>query len=332
MAKTRQNPNERNVVMQTTALGKTGISVSVAGLGCGGHSRLGQTAGASTEASADIVRAALDLGITFIDTAPVYGTEEIVGAGLVGRREQVVLSTKTQIVKPGTSVLGKDFKSPEALVADVEDSLKCLKTDYIDVFHLHGVMLAQYQHCFDHLVPVLERLKADGKIRFLGLTERFIFDPAHEMLSRAVDDGCWDVVMAGFNMINPSARRRVFAQTDQNGVATLVMFAVRRALSNPEALVELIAEMIKAGVIEESRLDIADPLGFLTDDGDAMSVVEAAYRFCRQEPGADVVLTGTGSVDHLKENIAAIQGEALSAQSLTRLETIFGSVDSVSGN
>ena len=318
--------------MQQTVLGRTGLTVSVAGLGCGGHSRLGQAAGASAEASADIVRAALDLGITFIDTAPAYGTEEIVGEGLAGRRDQVVLSTKTQIVKPGTSVLGKDFKDPETLVKDVEDSLKSLKTDYIDVYHLHGIMLSQYQHCFDHLAPVLARLKEDGKIRFLGLTERFIFDPPHEMLTRALDDDCWDVVMAGFNMINPSARQRVFAQAGQSGVATLVMFAVRRALSNPAALVDLIGEMINADVIDEGRLNYADPLGFLTEEADAANLVEAAYRFCRHEPGADVVLTGTGSVDHLRENIAAIQGDALSPESLTRLQEIFGSVDSVSGN
>jgi len=318
--------------MQTTELGKTGAIVSVAGLGCGGHSRLGQGQGADAEASANVVRAALDLGITFVDTAPAYGTEEIVGDGLAGRRTQVVLSTKTQIVKPGADVLGDDYKSPQTLVADLEDSLRRLKTDYVDVYHLHGVMPAQYDHCLEHFVPVLEDLKAAGKIRFLGLTERFIYDPPHEMLNRALDDACWDVVMAGFNMINPSARSRVFARTGQNGVGTLVMFAVRRALSNPDALAELIAEMVGGGLIDGQGLDKADPLGFLTEESDAAGLVEAAYRFCRHEPGADIVLTGTGSVEHLKENVKAIQGGVLPPPSLARLRAIFGGVDSVSGN
>src|SRR5579864_1888031 len=65
--------------MHYKILGRTGLNVSVAGLGCGGHSRLGQTYGNTAEQSADVVRAALDLGINFIDTAAAYGTEKIVG-------------------------------------------------------------------------------------------------------------------------------------------------------------------------------------------------------------------------------------------------------------
>ena len=318
--------------MQTTEFGKTSATVSVVGLGCGGHSRLGQASGASAKSSADVVRTALDLGITFIDTAPAYGTEEIVGDGLAGRRESVMLSTKTQIVKPGASVLDDDYKDPEDLVADVEQSLRHLKTDYIDVYQLHGVMLRQYAHCRDNLVPVLERMREQGKIRYLGLTERFIYDPPHEMLTRALDDDCWDVVMTGFNMINPSARSRVFARTQQNRVATLVMFAVRRALSNADALKKLIGQMIEAGVLKSGDVDADDPLGFVREGGDVSGLVEAAYRFCRHEPGANVILTGTGSIEHLKENVASIQGNELPQETADRLQALFGEVDSVSGN
>jgi len=63
--------------MQKMMLGRTGLEVSVAGLGCGGHSRLGQGTGASESQSVSLVEAAIDLGITFIDTAQAYGTEEI---------------------------------------------------------------------------------------------------------------------------------------------------------------------------------------------------------------------------------------------------------------
>jgi aryl-alcohol dehydrogenase-like predicted oxidoreductase len=68
------------IEMEYKPLGKTGLTVSVAGLGCGGNSRLGQGRGASAEDSVAIVRTAIDLGVTFIDTAGAYGTEEIVGA------------------------------------------------------------------------------------------------------------------------------------------------------------------------------------------------------------------------------------------------------------
>ena len=71
--------------MQYTTLGRTGLKVTVAGLGCGGNSRIGQGAGLSTAQSVALVREALDLGVNFIDTAEAYGTEEIVGEAIKGR-------------------------------------------------------------------------------------------------------------------------------------------------------------------------------------------------------------------------------------------------------
>ncbi len=318
--------------MEYTTLGRTGRRVSVAGLGCGGHSRLGQATGRSVPESENVVRVALDLGITFVDTAPSYGTEEIVGKALEGRRDEVVLSTKTHVARDGTPVQGQDFKGPDDIARDLETSLKRLRTDHVDVYHLHGVMPDQYAHCRDHIVPVLEDLRDAGKIRHLGITERFIYDPPHAMLQTALQDDCWDVVMTGFNMINPSARDRVFARTMETGAATLIMFAVRRALSDPSALRELIAGLVGDGTIRGEALPADNPLGFLTAEGGASSIVEAAYRFCRHEPGADVVLTGTGSVEHLEENVASILKPALSAELSGKLRTVFGSVDSVSGN
>lgn len=318
--------------MQTTTLGRTGLTVSIAGLGCGGHSRLGQAYGNSTEQSVSVVKAAIDAGVNFIDTAAAYGTEEIVGQAVRGCRDQVVISSKQLIFRPGTSNLGQDFKTPEDYAADIEKNLKRLGTDYIDIFHPHGIMPDQYDYCVNELVPVLLKFRDQGKIRFLGLTERFIFDPQHKMLSRALEDDFWDVVMTGFNLINPSAQDRVFAKTLEKNIGTLVMFAVRRALSNPQATREIIGELIDGGHIDASSLDQDDPLGFLAEDGVAGSIVEAAYRFCRHQPGAHVILTGTGSVDHLLDNLTSIQGGPLPGAATDRLRELFGRVDSVSGN
>jgi L-galactose dehydrogenase len=318
--------------MQTVELGRTGLRVSVAGLGCGGHSRLGQGYGASRDASVDLVKTALDLGVDFIDTAAVYGTEEIVGAAIAGRRQSVVISTKLQIVAEGASSQGRDFISAETFMGGLEGCLRRLGTDYVDILHLHGVMPAQYDYCARELVPALIKLREQGKIRFLGLTERFIHDPQHRMLSRALDDDCWDVVMAGFNLINQSARARVFGRTGDKGVGSLLMFAVRRALSDPQALKDLIAGLAKQGLVETGKIDLADPLGFLHELGGARGVVDGAYRFCRHEAGADVILTGTGNPAHLKENIESINSEALSGRCVARLGALFGAIDSVSGN
>ena len=312
--------------METITLGRTSLEVSVAGLGCGGHSRLGMSAGQDEAHAARVVAHALDLGINFIDTARAYRTESAVGRAIAGRRDQVVLSTK---VSPGR---GDALLSAAELTASLEKSLARLGTDYVDVFHLHGIRPEQYGHCIDTLVPEMHRQRDLGKIRFLGVTEQFVSDTAHHMLQRALPDDCFDVVMVGFNLLNPSARDRVFPQTIRNDVGTLIMFAVRRALSRPEALSELVAGLVERGEVDARELNPEDPLRFLRERADITSVVEAAYRFCRHEPGAHVILTGTGSPDHLTENVAAIQAPPLPEDVQTTLRQLFGGVDSVSGN
>ena len=314
--------------MQTVRLGRTNAEVSVAGLGCGGHSRLGMARGADVSHAAGVVRRALDLGVSFIDTARAYGTEEAVGQGIAGRRNQVFLSTK---VSPRHAGDGTPITADE-LTESLEGSLRRLGTDHVDVFHLHGVQSGQYDHCAQVLVPEMKRQQAAGKVRFLGITEQFGGDTGHAMLPRALADDHFDVVMVGFNLVNPSARERVFPVTRTHDVGTLIMFAVRRQLSDAAALREAVAGLVARGEVDAAQVDAADPLGFLRDHAGIGSVVEAAYRFCRHEPGAQVVLTGTGDVAHLEANLAAIQAPALPADVLERLTRLFGKVDSVSGN
>ena len=311
--------------MQTVRLGRTGLEVSVAGLGCGGHSRLGTGTGHDESHAVRVVQAAMDLGIDFIDTARVYGTEPAVGKAIRGRRDQVVISTK---VGPG---FGETLLGPRELTEQLEKSLKALGTDYVDVFHLHGVRPEQYPHCLEHLVPEMYRQREAGKIRFLGVTETFIRDPQHRMFQQALPDDHFDVIMVGFSMLNPSARARVFAQTLDRDVGTLIMFAVRRALSQPQALRELLSGLVADGTVDAS-LASDDPLGFVAAHPDVESLVQAAYRFCRHEPGAHVILTGTGDVAHLEANIASIQAPKLPDEVADRLDALFGDIDSVSGN
>ncbi len=306
-------------------LGRTGLRVSVAGLGCGGHSRLGQSTGATRDESVAIVRRALDLGVTFIDTARAYGTEEIVGEGVAGRRDEVTISSKAHPL---------DSDGPlraAGLVESVEKSLGRLRTDCIDVFHLHGVTTELYDHCVAELVPAMVRLRDQGKIRFVAISERFGSDPGHAMLQRAVEDDCWDVMMVGFNLFNPSARHRVFPTTIEKEVGILVMFAVRRALSRGDELRRVVSDLIDEGHLDSQLIDRDDPLGFLVHGG-ASSVVEAAYRFTRYEPGTHVVLTGTGNPAHLEENIASINLGPLPPADLERLGALFGHLDHLSGN
>jgi aryl-alcohol dehydrogenase-like predicted oxidoreductase len=312
--------------VQTVRLGRTGLDVSVVGLGCGGHSRLGLATGHDEAHATRVVAAALDHGIDFIDTARAYGTERAVGQALRGRRDRVVLSTK---VSPG---FGTELLTAAGLRESLEKSLARLGTDYVDVFHLHGVLATQYDHCVAELLPELERLRQAGKIRFIGVTERFGQDTGHGMLTRALADDHFDVVMVGHNLLNPSARRRVFPLTRGHDVGTLVMFAVRGALTDAARARVVVEHLIATGQVEAAAVDRSDPLGFLTAHPDVASLTAAAYRFCRHEPGAHVILTGTGNVAHLEANIASILAPALSEELLVRLDEIFGAVDSVSGD
>ena len=282
------------------------------GLGCGGASRLGQGSGASRADSVRLVQSALDLGITFFDTAAAYGTESIVGEAVAGCRDQVTLSTKAH-----------SLDSPESLTRSLEASLKALRTDHVDIFHLHGVRPEHYQSYRERHLPGLERLREAGKIRALGISENFRTDTGHETLQRALADGGFDAVMTGFSLLNPSAAGRVLAPARDSGVATVIMFAVRRALSDPRALRKLLAGLVDID---------ADGLLALVREGGARSLVDAGYRYCRQRATDSVILTGTGNPDHLAENVESLMAPPLAPEAMARLDALFGHVDSVSGN
>ena len=289
--------------MRYVTLGRTGLKVSVAGLGCGGHSRLGQRTGKTKDESVRLVRHALELGINVIDTAEVYGTETIEGEALQNvARDEVVLSTKK--LCPDAQV-GDPAKG---LREGIEASLKRIGTDYVDVFYLHGVREEQYHSACDQLLPVLEEMRQEGKVRFIGVTEAFIRDPQHAMAATAVSHDHWDVMMIGFNMLNQSARKR------------------------PAHLDKLLNELTEAGQVESNVVKAEGRLSFLTEDGKSATIPEAAYRYCRHEPGLDVILTGTGSIEHLEENVASLLKGPLDVDDTARLRDMFGMVDSVSGN
>ena len=309
--------------MQYTMLGSTGLKVSVAGLGCGGNSRIGLGTGKSQAESIELVRAALDLGVTYFDTAALYGTEPILGRAFrPGERSKVVISTKAHIHsgdRRGTGVL------PAAnVVASLEQSLRKLNTDYIDVFMLHGVAPAALDPARSEIVPALLTEKAKGKLRHLGITETAARDANHAMLDGALEDPCWEVVMLAFHMMHQNARRVVFPRTRARGVGTLMMFVVRNIFSKPDLLTGTVRKLAAAGQIPAALGAERDPLGFLVHSGGAESLIDAAYRFVRHEPGVDVVLFGTSSIAHMRSNVASILRPPLPKADRAHLAEYFG--------
>src|SRR4029077_21293556 len=112
--------------MEYTALGNTGLQVSVAGLGCGGFSQLGLAQGKSEADAIAIIRQAMDLGVNLFDTAAAYGTEQVLGRAIKSvRREDVVICTKAPFS------FSNPHSTPEGIVARLSQSLRPLGTQYI---------------------------------------------------------------------------------------------------------------------------------------------------------------------------------------------------------
>jgi aryl-alcohol dehydrogenase-like predicted oxidoreductase len=158
--------------MKTRKLGRTDISIPAIGLGCMGMSSVYGEADDAT--SIAVIHRAIDLGITFLDTADIYGTggnEELVGRAIKGKRDQVVLATKFGNVIKGTWADGKGYTidgSPAYVKRAAEASLRRLGVETIDLY---------YQHRVDPRTPIEETVGAmaelvkEGKVRYLGLSE-----------------------------------------------------------------------------------------------------------------------------------------------------------------
>ena len=304
--------------MEYTTLGRTGLRVSVAGLGCGGFSRLGLNTGGTEASAIAIIHAALDLGVNLLDTAAPYATEGVVGKALKGvRRDKVVIATKSSVLRGG------ERYTPERVVASLDNSLRELGVDCIDVFQLHAVPPSGYDYVRDTIAPVLLREKERGKFRFLGITETSPNDLEHAMLLRAVPDGVWDVVMVSFHLMSQNTREKVFPATLRHRVGTLLMFAVRSIFASPDRVAVAMKELAAAGQVPQWLADTPDPLGFLIHPDGASSLTDAAYRYVRHEPGVDVVLFGTGDQAHLRSNIASILKPPLPEADRDKLKELF---------
>lgn len=205
-------------------IGKSGVKASAVGLGTwaiGGW----MWGGTDEKQSIDAIRASLDAGITLIDTAPAYGlgnAERIVGEAIAGRRQDAVIATKcglvwhtnkgnyffTQDDKPVHRYLGKD-----AIVHEVEESLKRLKTDYIDLYITHWQDVTTP---IEETVAALDALKSSGKIRAIGAS-----NVNETELQAYIKTGKLDAIQERFSMIDREIETTLLPLTIPNNVSTL---------------------------------------------------------------------------------------------------------------
>jgi aryl-alcohol dehydrogenase-like predicted oxidoreductase len=288
---------------------------------------LGLKQGRSESEAVYLVHQALDAGINLFDTSERNGTEPVLGAALKDRdRSQFVLSTKRSVSK-GTRRL-----SPAELAAAIDNSLATLRADYIDVFSFHGVFPHEYDFVVGDLLPVLNKARSAGKVRFCGITEAFKNDTRHKMLQRAFADDHWDVSMVGYNLLNFSFRKSLAAKAQEKNIGILGMYAVRNLLRSEALLSAVIGDLKASGQIR-GDLDVAETLKSLLTEGDRrMEVPELAYRFSVTDSPVHCSLMGTGNPLHLKQNLVSFDKPPLSQLKMRAIEQLFDGLDTLSGH
>lgn len=298
-------------------LGRTGLEISVLGLGTG--TRFGDGRNTTSTERQRLVHGALALGVNYFDVAPMYmEAEAFLGEALAGvPREQYVLATKFFPVDAAGSPL-----APEALRASVETSLRRLRVESVDVLQLHGIRPAWLGPVLARLGAELEALNSEGKYRFLGVTETIVEDPRHAMLRAAAATGRFAQALVGYSLLSPWAEPEALPACAAAEVGVVAMVAVPRALRDPAFLAQLIADARGRGEPGVSDLPAHDPLGWLLD-AHSPTLPVAGYRYAVAHCAVASVLAGTLSLDHLRDNIAAVTAPPFRAETLARVRSVF---------
>jgi len=314
--------------MENRSLGRTGVSVSPL---CLGAMMFGAWGNTDHDESIRIIHAALDAGINFIDTADVYSrgeSEEIVGKALAdGRRDNVILATKVH------GKMGDDpnefGNSRRWIVREVENSLRRLGTDWIDLYQIHR---PEEDTDIDETLGALTDLVRAGKVRYIGSStfppsqiveaqwvaerrgrERFVCEqPPYSLLTRAVEaDVLPTCLRYGMGVIpwSPlaggwlSGRYRKDAEVPESRRAQ--MLPNRYDLSLPG---------------NQRKLDAADALGRLADEA-GMTLIEMALAFVIRHPAVTAAIIGPRTMEHLESQLTAADVE-LSDDVLDRIDEI----------
>jgi len=272
-------------------LGKTELDVSILGFGA---SPLGHEFGTIDEAEGThAVHLAIDMGINYFDVSPYYGrtlAEERLGTALKGKRQQILLATKT-----GRYDTDRFDFSAEGVVTSLEESLKRLKTDYLDVFQAHDIEFGNKAQIIGETVPALLRLKEQGKVRFVGVTgyplgllKEVAESTGIDMLLSYCRYNLMDTALA--QVLMPALRRRGIGLVNASPLHMRVL-TVKGAPEwhpAPEAVLE-------AG----SRA--AD---WCTRRGADIS--QLALQFALNYPPAATTLVGMSKVPHVERNVQAV--------------------------
>lgn len=301
--------------MLTRPIGKSGIEASAIGLGTwaiGGW----MWGGTDEAASIAAIQAAVDEGITLIDTAPAYGqglAEEIVGKALTGRRDKVVLATKCGLVwhtQKGNHFFDYDsgpvhrYLGRDAIIYEVEESLRRLKTDYIDHYVTHW---QDPTTAISETMETLEDLKKQGKIRSIGAS-----NTAPEEVSAYVAAGQLDAVQEEYSMIKRDIETTHVPLCIETDVSVLSYSSLALGLLSGK----IGPDRVFSGDDQrkdnprfslENRQKVARLMQDITpiSEHHGASLAQTVIAWTLQQPGVTFSLCGARNADQARENAAA---------------------------
>lgn len=278
--------------MEQRPLGNTGLSVSPVALGT---APIGELFGPVTlDDAVHVVHRAIDLGVNVIDTSVYYGSaEERLGLALRGRRDKVILATKAG--RFGSNEF--DF-SPARLRASLEQSLTRMKTDYVDIFHLHDVEYVPLDPVLTEGFAVLQQLKDEGKCRFIGMSGYPL-----PTIERVIKETNVDVVLtyAKATLLDGSLAERIMPVADERGVGVMDAAAVSLGLLTPNG-----TSIAKAHPATPAIRESANKMRALAAErGLDISFLANQYSIWRS--GAATTVVGTGKIKNLESAVAAAQ-------------------------
>ncbi|WP_274650880.1 aldo/keto reductase [Paenibacillus humicola] len=290
--------------MKMNRIGRSDLIAGEIGLGC-------MSLGTDERKAVSMIHRALELGVNFLDTADLYDggrNEELVGKAIEGRRDRVIVATKVGNRRiPGREGWVWD-PSKAYILSAVKDSLRRLRTDYIDLYQLHGGTI---DDPIDDTIEAFEQLKNEGLIRYYGISS---IRP--NVIREYIRRSSIVSVMNQFNIVDRRAEEEVLPALKENGISVIARGPVASGLLSDTKRAE--KGYLNYSLDEINRL--REKLGELT--GGSRSMAQLAIRYSLSDPAAAVVIPGASSLQQLEHNAAAANLEPLSADEIDWIRTI----------
>ena len=309
--------------MKTRKLGRSGPEVSAIGLGCMGMAAFYGQASDEAQATA-VIHRALDLGVTFFDTAEMYGphTNEIqVGKALAGRRDQAFIATKFGIgYNADRSALMVDG-SPANVRRAIEGSLKRLGVDHIDLYYLHRV---DPNTPIEETVGAMAGLVTEGKVRFLGLSEA-----APDTLRRGHATHPITALQTEYSLWSREPEDELLAVSDELGIGFVPYSPLGRGFLSGEikSVEDLAPDDFRRsnprfqGENFQKNLDLVSAVQAIAA-GKGVTAAQLALAWVLAQGDHLVPIPGTRRIRTLEENAAAVD-LTLTPEDLARIDAVF---------